>query len=249
MIALLISVFLLGALLTIVQANKQVFVGQNLAAQLQDNERMAMTMMADVIESAGYYTNPAQNGEPFTAPAAPWILAGAGAAPWVPGQFISGTYNAAAPGDTISVLTWTNTGPAPAGSPSDVNILNCSGAGNATGGILPVVETFQVVVGAAGSQLVCWMNGFQYQLVGDANVKVTNLSVLYGVKANAAAAGNNVDTYMNAAQVTAAALWGSVISVQVTLTFTNPANATGQGAPTVSIQRVIGLMNQTGPVL
>ncbi len=246
MIALLIGVFLLGALLTIVQANKQVFVGQNLAAQLQDNERMSMTMMADVIESAGYFTNPFQNGNPFNPPAPPWNLTGAGATPWPsPLQFISGVYNAAPPGDQITVLTWTNTGAAPNGNPSDLNILNCSGLGNTTGGILAVAETFEVLNG----QLICIMNGQQYTLVGDANVKVTNLSVLYGVKTSATA-GNNVDTYMTATQVgTLANPWTQVISVLVTLTFTNPAYATGQGTQYVSIQRVIGLMNQTGPVI
>jgi hypothetical protein len=79
---------------------------------------------------------------------------------------------------------------------------------------------------------------------------VTNLSVLYGVKTNGAAAGNNVDTYMNATQVTAApGYWQSVISVQISLTFTNPLyTAAGQGqAQTITIQRVVDVMNQTGP--
>ncbi len=58
MIALLVGLFLLGALLTIVQANKQVFGNQNLLAQVQDNERMAMTMITDVVQSAGYFSNP-----------------------------------------------------------------------------------------------------------------------------------------------------------------------------------------------
>jgi hypothetical protein len=96
------------------------------------------------------------------------------------------------------------------------------------------------------NQLICTMNGTQYNLVNG----VTNLSVLYGVKANAGATGNNVDTYMNAAQVTAAGLWGSVISALVQLTFTNPLYIANQGQPqTVIIQRVVGLMSQTGPVL
>ena len=55
---------------------------------------------------------------------------------------------------------------------------------------------------------------------------------------------------MNATQVNAAGLWGSVISALVQLTFTNPMYAANQGQPqTLSIQRVIGVMNQTGPML
>jgi len=74
------------------------------------------------------------------------------------------------------------------------------------------------------------------------------LSVLYGVKTNAAA-GNNVDTYMTAAQVNAGAYWQNVISVLISLTFTNPLyTGAGQGQlPTIVVQRVVDVMNQTGP--
>ena len=61
LIALLIGVFLLAALLTIVQANRRVYGDQSQLAQLQDSERMAMTLMTDVIQMAGYYPNPTQN--------------------------------------------------------------------------------------------------------------------------------------------------------------------------------------------
>ena len=77
-----------------------------------------------------------------------------------------------------------------------------------------MVNTFQIV----GGQLVCTMNGAQYPLVGGTtnNLTVTNMSILYGIKDNAGAVGNNVDTYMNATQVTAAGDWNNVISVLVT---------------------------------
>ena len=61
LIALLIGLFLLGALLTIVQTNRAVFGNQNKLAQLQDGERMALTMMTDVIQSAGYFPDPTTN--------------------------------------------------------------------------------------------------------------------------------------------------------------------------------------------
>jgi hypothetical protein len=79
------------------------------------------------------------------------------------------------------------------------------------------------------------------------------MSILYGVKAGAGAAGNNVDTYMNAQEVTTAGLWGSVISTLVQVTFTNPLYVASQpqdavNQPTISLQRVVSVMNQTGPV-
>ena len=226
LIALLIGLFLAGALITIVQTNRTVFGNQNKLAQLQDGERMALTMMTDVIQSAGYFPNPTQNtlNNSLTI-VAPFVAAG---------QSVYGVYSATPPGDQISIRYMTAGGD---------GILNCSGQSNPTGGPNTLyVNTFQVL----NDQLICTMNGTQYNLVNG----VTNLSVLYGVKANAAATGNNVDTYMNAAQVTAAGLWGSVISALVQLTFTNPLYIANQGQPqTVGIQRVIGLMSQTGPVL
>jgi hypothetical protein len=92
------------------------------------------------------------------------------------------------------------------------------------------------------------MNGTQYNLVNG----VYNMSILYGVKTSAGAAGNNVDTYMNASQLTPAQ-WSSVISAQVILTFTNPLYVATQPANAVNqqyitLQRVVSVMNQTGPM-
>jgi type IV pilus assembly protein PilW len=127
-------------------------------------------------------------------------------------------------------------------------ILNCSGQSNPIGGPNTLyVNIFQVLNG----QLVCTMNGTQYNLVNGVTNSVTNMTILYGVKANAVAPGNNVDTYMTAAQVSKAGLWDNVIAALVQVTFTNPMYVPGQtGQPaTVSIQRVISVMNQTGPTL
>jgi type IV pilus assembly protein PilW len=238
MVALTIGIFLTGALLTIVQSNRRVFGEQNQLAQLQDNERMAMTMMTDVIESAGYFPDPVHNSLGTALP-----LSGVFAA----GQSIYGTYSATAPGDQIQVRYMT--------APSD-GILNCSGLPNPNpvGGLnIVYLNSFAVLNG----QLVCTvtMNGgapTAYPLVGGltgSGLDITNMTVLYGVKANAAATGNNVDTYMNATQVTAAALWSNVISVSVQLTFTNPLSANSGQPATFTMQRVIGVMSQTGPTL
>jgi hypothetical protein len=70
--------------------------------------------------------------------------------------------------------------------------------------------------------------------------------VFYGVKTNVAALGNNADTYLLASQMTAA-YWSSVITVMVQLTFNNPLAAQPGQPPSVTLQRVINLMNQSGP--
>jgi type IV pilus assembly protein PilW len=61
MIAMTIGLFLSGALVTVVQTNKRVFLDQNRLEQMQDGQRMAMTLMTDVIQSAGYFPQPWAN--------------------------------------------------------------------------------------------------------------------------------------------------------------------------------------------
>jgi type IV pilus assembly protein PilW len=230
MIALLIGVFLLGALLTIVQTNRAVFGNQSQLAQLQDSERMAMTMIADVVQQAGYFPDPTTNtlGGTLT-PVAPFTAAG---------QAFYGTYTASVPGDSISVRYMTAGGD---------GILNCSGLSNPVGGPNKLyVNTFQV----SNGQLVCNMNGTTYNLVSGVgnNSGVTNLTILYGVKTNAGAIGNNVDTYLNASQMTVAN-WSNVLTVMIELTFTNPLYTGNATQPTtITVQRVVGVMNQLGPV-
>lgn len=234
LIALLLGVFMLAALLTIVQTNRNVYGDQNNLAQLQDNERMAMNLMADVIQSAGYFPNPALNTQSGTL---------AAVAPFAVGQSISGTYTAAVPGDAILVRYMTASGD---------GILNCSGLSNTSGANTLYVNKFYI----QGGQLVCSMNGTVYNLVSGVTnntttLGVTNLTLLYGVQTIAAVTGNNVDTYLNATQVTAGNYWSSVVSVMIELTFTNPLYKTyGTNAQpaTVYIQRVVGVMNKLGPV-
>jgi len=57
-VAVLIGLFLLGGLLTLVQDMRRTFGNQNQLGQLQDNERLDMTMITDVVQAAGYCPNP-----------------------------------------------------------------------------------------------------------------------------------------------------------------------------------------------
>jgi len=232
MVALLIGLFLLGGLLTLVQDNRRSFASQNQLAQLQDAERMAMTMITDVIQSAGYFPDPTVNSATLVLPANGTFAAA--------GQAIVGTFSNTPPGDTISVRYATNSGD---------GIVNCIGQSNASGAVATYTNTFSVVNG----QLVCTMNGTAYNIIGtvpSANftgIVVTNMSILYGVTTTSSP--NNVDTYYTATNVPN---WSNVISVKVTLTFTNPmytaqAQAQGSTVPTtLSFQRIITVMGQAG---
>ena len=230
MIALFIGLFLLAGLGTLVQSNKRVFLSQGKLAQLQDGERLAMSMITDVVQETGYYPSPVANTPASTMLALAQGASGATQA-MSAGQTMTGTDSATPPGDVITVrfATANNDG-----------ILNCTGTSNTTGAVYAYVNTFSV---NPSGQLVCNQNGTAYPLVAG----VTNLSVLYGV--NTLGTGNNVDTYMNATQVTKANAWGNVISVHIALEFSNPlyvaANPQGQ-PPTVTLQRQVSVMNQLG---
>ncbi|HEV7986013.1 MAG TPA: PilW family protein [Steroidobacteraceae bacterium] len=236
MVAMLIGLFLLGGLMTLVQDNRRTFASQNQLSQLQDAERVAMTMITDVIQTAGYFPDPTTNTATSSLPVAGSLTAG---------QYLVGTFNAAAPGDTMTVRYATTTGD---------GILNCIGGSNTSGSASPLLYT--AVFSVANGQLICNLNGTNYQLAGTVPISVTNaslnngivinkLTILYGV--NVAGNDNSVTSYQTAAAV---ANWSNVISVQVTLQFLNPLyNASAPGAPQpqyLNFQRVIGVMNQTG---
>ena len=238
-VALFIGLFLLGGLLTLVQDMRRTFGNQNQLGQLQDNERLAMTMITDVVQAAGYFPNPTLDT----------ILTALPQNPLYPtlqaGQAITGTHNAAPPGDTISVQyeTALNDG-----------VINCTGNTNTVAPTLVYVNKFSAdVLG----NLKCQVNQLAPVILisptGATGTPksggVTNMQVLYGVKTNNAVVNNNADTYFNATQMNLVpSRWNSLICVKVTLTFDNSALAKSQpGQPaTINFTRVITVMSRGG---
>jgi type IV pilus assembly protein PilW len=224
-IAVLIGLFLLGGLLTLLQDMRRTFGAQNQLGQLQDSERLAMTLIADVVQAAGYYPDPTTQIPTVIFPGVPPFAA--------PAQTIAGAANAAAPGDSVSVQYWTA---------NNDGVINCTGGTNTTGGPQLYVNTFRVLANAT-QDLVCVLNGnAAVTLVSG----VTNLQILYGVRRNLAGASNQVDSFVRTGGM-ALADWNQVICVKVTLTFTNPLAASQPGQPpTIAFTRVISVMNRAG---
>lgn len=241
MIAIVIGLFLVGGLLTLVQAMKRANVGQTGLSQLQENERMAMTLMNDVIQSAGYFiTNPTTNTAVSQFPVtAPFTVAG---------QYIVGTgsHGASAPGNTITVRYQT-TGTA---SATPDNVINCSG--NTSTSAATFSNKFSIDAnGNLQCQLTVTVAGTAttttIQLIGGLN----NMQIYYGVQTNTAVSTNSVDAYLDANSVTD---WTAVKTVKVTLTFVNPLYGTLQGQTTdtnitpqyVTFTRIIPVMSNMG---
>jgi type IV pilus assembly protein PilW len=229
MIALTIGAFLLAGLFQVWFQTRQTFSAQGQLALLQDNERMALTIMANTVQTGGYY--PIYLNYQLPAPTTPYSQTGSFPVIGdytVAGQSIFGTGTGT--GDTLEVRFVAD----------GTNTLDCLGQSDAKGSL--VVNTYSI----ASGNLVCTVN--VTTITGSTLAAavtlpivtgVTNLSVLYNV---AIPGGGNTYRYMNATTVTSNAYWTNVQSAQITLTFSNPLSGQpGQPATVPKISRVVAL--------
>ncbi len=236
MVAITISVFLAGGLLMMVQSTRNAFGNQQLLAQLQDNQRLVMTFMAEVVESSGFFPDPLHNTSTGVFPITATFTTGNG-------QAVFGTHSAAAPGDKIWIRY--------AAAQFDKSIFNCKGLTNTTVAPYDVfVNEFWVNnVVPANPVLTCTVSSAAISPPVDIPLVngVQSLTILYGVKRNTAAdTGSCADTYLNASQMAPPLFpndWSNVCSINVSMSFINPLNPTG---PPIVIQRVIATMNAAG---
>jgi type IV pilus assembly protein PilW len=232
MVTVLIGLFLLGGLLSLVGGMKRSQGTQNDLATLQDNERLAMTLLTNVIESAGYYPDPSSNTADAELPA----IAGTFA---MSGQTIFGAAaTAPATGDTVSARY---------ASAGGDGVLDCTGNGTAAG---PTIINFRVAPSTSNpsiSDLVCTINGGpDLHLV----TGIKSMQIYYGVQTNLSLNNASVDSYLTYDKVPN---WSNVISVKITLSFTNPSygkpGQTSASAATIPFTRVIKLLNKPGFVV
>ena len=231
MVAMAISLFLIGGLLTIVQSTRKTYSSQNQLAQLQDNERLAMTLLGDVIQAAGYFPDPTTN---TVTGALPVVASAYPLGPFATaGQPITGTTSVALAGDRIIVRFLT--------APND-GMINCTGSSNTTAANAMYTNAFRVATIGGVSYLTCALNNAAaVPLVAG----VQSVKFLYGVKTDFTADNGAVDSYLKASEMTAAN-WNNVISVSVTLTFVNPLAGQPNQPATIAFQRVVSVMNRAG---
>ena len=117
--------------------------------------------------------------------------------------------------------------------PTTHRSMNCNGGSNSSGADLTYVNTFAIV----SNELTCAVNdGAARSLVAG----ISALSAQYGVDPDAT---GSVSQYLNPGQMTTA-LWQSVRSVRVTLTFLNPL-AGQPGQLPIEFSRVINVQSRT----
>ncbi|HEY8099060.1 MAG TPA: PilW family protein [Methylobacter sp.] len=153
MISLSIGLFLLTGLAVLFLSNRQVFITQSGLAQLQNNPAIAMNIISNVVQSAGYYTNPqtqtqiaSLSTQTVTAPLSVGFTAGQ--------AVFGGSVNAS---DSIAVRS--------------VGAMNCTGGTSAA----LVSSTFTV---DNNNNLQCSINSQTSQTLVSG---VSSMALLYGV--------------------------------------------------------------------
>jgi type IV pilus assembly protein PilW len=260
MVAITLSVFLLMGLFSILQQTRKTSSTTTGLSQLQDDERVAMTIITDTIQAAGYVPEANGSGESQFVPDA-----GGGFA--TQGQIISAraysTSNGVATGDRLTMRYVLGT--------SDTT-LQCDGEQN-TGAENVFKEIFQIDVATTGP------NAGSYQLIcvphdGSPGVPIVNnvvsLTFQFGVNSTAATSStpSNQVGPTTLSSVTGSGCpgdswvltanmqtndWTNVCAVKVDLVFVNPLyKPAGQPQPTpgqlqyITFERVIGLLNKAG---
>jgi type IV pilus assembly protein PilW len=229
MVALSIGLLVTLGALSLLSSMKRTASSQTGLSQLQDNQRMAMNLVTDMIQTAGYYPYGSAVTTVFPAVTS-------GSPLFAAGQFLTGA--TASGNDSLSVRFAT------AGNTSTLDqAINCLGNTSAT------AQTFTNTVSISSGALMCTQAGTTVQLVNG----VCSMTVLYGVQSKSGTTNNSIDAYINAAAVTAGAYWGKVLAVKVTMTFANPLGNSLSGTPctsttlpAISFTRVITVMNNTG---
>jgi type IV pilus assembly protein PilW len=231
MVTVAIALFLLGGLLTILQNVRATYNNQQLLAQLQDQQRFAMTVLTDVIQAGGYFPDPIGMTPGSALPAA-------GA--YQVGQAFTGTQGAGVP-DSIGVRYVTRNGD---------GVILCDGSSNTGPGVTQLyTNVFTVVPPAAGvpGQLLCTLNGNPALALVSG---VQGLTIYYGVKRNPAITDYNVDTYLTANQMLVAGPngndWLNISAVRVVLQFNNPLFGPPGQPQFITFERVIEVMARAG---
>ena len=243
-VALAVALFLLAGLFSVLQNTRKTSTSQSQLAALQDNERMALTMITGVVEAGGYYPRPDTNTISDQLPA--------GGVFNQTGQIVYGTANPTATlGDTLTVRY--NAG-------ANEDVIDCKGTTNAAStAAASYVNQFLVMQDSpkTAPYLACTTDGVNYaKLVNN----VAKMEVSYGINSAATIAnttGAAVDSYVATADMPAAValnpvVWTNVYSVKVKLSFVNPLYAQpGQpaapGQPaTIPFTKVIGIMSRVG---
>jgi type IV pilus assembly protein PilW len=232
MVAIVIAVFLLGGLFSILQTTRSTSVNQSALAQLQDNQRISVSLMTNVIEQAGFYPTPYNiTIDKVFLPGGAFTQAG---------QVVSGTTNPDTSATSVGDQLYVRYEPDATGT-----VLGCTGSAELANNVHTYL--FQVKTVNGTNALVCSVDGGNDVVLVNGVSKVNIYYGTYSAGATALAPGP-VDSYLTATQLNVTPLmWTNVYSVKLVLTFPNPLfGQAGQNTQYITFTRVVSLMSRTG---
>lgn len=215
LVSLAIGLFIMLGLTVAFVNMKSAFNTQDQLGQLQDNERLAISVLTSTVRSAGYFPKDStslstvRDTELPAVSAANYDLAA--------GQGLAGKPAAGAVSEILTSRFKARGGD---------GLTDCLGNNAST--IAPTINTFYV----AGNELMCAVTGAPapVSIVGN----VTSMTVQYGIE------NSSTDRQYLAIGAMSASTWPLVKVVRITLTFRNPYDAAGTP---VTWTQIINLMN------
>ncbi len=228
MVTVGIALFLLGGLVTIMQNVRQANLTQSTLTALQDQERFALTVMADSIQVGGYVANPIlESSTNFPS---------VGVVPQ--GSAFYGSHTVGAPDNQAADIIYMRFQTQPGNGP-----ILCNGTDSSQQAANTYTIGFKILNGAlqcsidSGASWVPIVPG------------VAALAVYYGVNRNAPGADYNIDTYVTADMLQAPNDYLTISAVRIVLSFTNPMYVAGGSQPQyITIERVVQVMGRAGVV-
>lgn len=215
MVAVVIGLFITLGLSQLFLSMYTTSSSQNMLAQYQDNQRIAIVMLTNVVQIAGYYYNPIAQTAINALPTL--LTANADTSTFTAGTGITGvgTATGITPATSDSVnLYFLSSG-------SD-NMYNCQGGLAAAGTVTAFVNSFSI---NSNNQLQCTVTTIVGNVVTGPSTPlmlangVQSMNILYGVDITGA---GTVSSYLTGNAVQAANLWANVRTVQIRLNFIDP---------------------------
>lgn len=209
MIGILISLFLVGAMILMYVNVQRSYGDQNQLVQMQDSQRLALSMLGGIISHAGYVL-PAQANDAASA-FTPVNFATAEKQPvnFAAGSFITGLGHAGDDTSDVISVRFQSNGPE---SPMD-----CAGGVTSGGSSQMITNTFSV---SSSGELLCNVGSSAAVPLIDG---LDRMKVQLGVDMDR---DGSVDTYLTPDDVSSAGLWTRVYSVRLSLFFIDTTQTT-----------------------
>ena len=257
MVAIVIALFLIAGVIVIEQSVHNSYADRSGLAKLDDDERFTMTLLTDIVQTAGYYPDPATTSQ-VTALPAQTTTAGNSAADaltFAAGQTVYGLHKTTSVGgtvyslDTLAVRFMTTSGD---------GIPLCDGSTNTSGADVVYTNYFYIQTAPdpdpskpPDSFLYCDLQaGGTWNAPVQLVKNVEYMQISYGLHVPSASGtgttgDNSVNAYIPAADMLPS-YWSEVTAVRIHVTFVNPLQNEAGQPQMVTFTKVIDLMSRAG---